>query len=126
MTLLVKEDTSNTYTSNNPYWAAVDAQDRDVLAREQHRSFFEDSQHQARVEQVSEILRRFFKRHPDFITARGVNRRRPFETVKMEWVGNILTRTARAVKNRELYEPLLALENVEVISKNGHLTVRVY
>jgi hypothetical protein len=37
-----------------------------------------------------------------------------------------LNRMPSAVKQKELYGPLNDLGNVDVISKNGHLIVRVY
>lgn len=126
MATLIAEDTTTTRKSSNPLGSYLDAKERDAIAKEQHKGFFDTDEHVDRLVAVSDVLKGFFGRSPDYITARGINRKRPFENVKYEHVGSILSRTPADVKNARLYAPLLALGNVEVISKNGHLTVRVF
>lgn len=126
MLALVNEDTRNSITSPNPYGSWLNAQERDAIARKQHQSFFDTDDHVDRVVAVCDVLKAFFERSPCYITARGINRQRPFENIKYQHVGRVLSKTPTPVKNDRLYAPLLALGNVEVISKNGHLSVRVY
>lgn len=122
---LVKEDTVTRTRSSNPLGSYIDARDRAKMAMTLHTEFFNDHKHVDRVADVISIMRNFFGRGPDYITPRGINRK-PFEAVKIQEVGHILSRTKAAVKNANLYAPLIALGDVEVISKNGHLTVRVF
>ena len=79
-----------------------------------------------RVVAAANIMTAFFGRAPNYYTARGLGSRKPFENIKYEDVGYFLSRTKVAEKNARLYKPLLDMGNVEVISKNGHLVVRVY
>lgn len=124
--LLVQEDTVNSTRSPNPLGSYLDARERDAIARKQHELFFDTDAHVDRVIAVCDILKAFFKRSPNYLTARGINSNKPFENIKYQDVGSLLSRTPIAVKNERLYGPLLALGNVQVISKNGHLTVRIY
>lgn len=124
--LLVQEDTTNLHRSANPFLAAKDAQDRAELAKKLHKDFFESEEHIDRLDAVSDIIFNFFGQRPTYFTPRGIGRQPPFENVKIEHVGRLLSRTKIEAKNQNLYEPLLALNDVEVISKNGHLSVRVY
>jgi hypothetical protein len=126
MHTLVKEETVNTTKSCNPLGSFLDAQERSKQAFKQHKNKFDTNQHVDRVVQVCNILEKFFGRPVTYLTYRGIGTRKPFENIKMEQVGHILSRTPTNVKNDNLYAPLLALGNVEVLSKNGHLTVRVY
>lgn len=123
--MLIKEDTVTHTRSGNPLGSYIDARERAKMAMELHQDFFNDPTHLDRVADVISIMRNFFGRGPDYITPRGINRK-PFEAVKIQEVGHILSRTKLDVKNERLYAPLLAIGNVEVISKNGHLTVRVF
>ena len=126
MGTLIKEDTDTVRTSSNPLGSYIDARERGKLALAQHEAFFNSDAHMDRVDAVCDILKSFFGRAPDYITPRGINRKRPFENIKMNQVGWFLNRFKAEEKNQRLYAPLLALGNVEVISKNGHLTVRVF
>jgi hypothetical protein len=62
------------------------------------------------------------------LTYRGLGKqaKKPFENIKVEQIGHVLSRTPIARKNENLYTPLFAIGNVDVVSKNGHLIVRVY
>jgi hypothetical protein len=123
--LLVKEETSTTVKSHNPLFAYIDASNRGKQALEAHSDFFESDEHVDRLEAVANIFKDFFGRLPSYYTPRGLGRK-PFEAVKIDDVGRILSRTKMDVKIERLYKPLLELKNTEVISKNGHLIVRVY
>lgn len=126
--LLVNEDTRNTTVAVNPVFAYFDAAAKGKAALNTHKDFFESDEHLDRLDQVSYIIESFFGSKPNYFTPRGLGRnsKNPFEAVKIEHVGRVLSRTKAEVKNARLYAPLLGLGNVEVISKNGHLTVRVY
>jgi len=126
MNTLVKEDTKTVRTSSNPLGSYIDAKARGKIALAQHEAFFHSDAHLDRLDAVCGILKSFFGQAPSYITPRGVNRKRPFENVKMNEVGWFLNRFKAEEKNERLYAPLLALDNVEVISKNGHLTVRIF
>jgi hypothetical protein len=122
--LIIQED-STTVKSSNPYGSYLDADARDKAAREALKSVFDTDAHVDRVIAVGEIIKRFFDRYPSYHTAR-FGRSKPFENVKISDVGMTLNRKPAAVKLEQLYGPLNALGNVDVISKNGHLIVRVY
>lgn len=124
--LLVNEDNVTRTHASNPLGAYIDAKERGKAAMAQHTEFFESDEHLNRLDEVSAIVKQFFGRFPDYTTPRGLNRKRPFESVKVAEVGRILSKTPIAVKNEKLYKPLLSLGNVEVQSKNGHLLIRVY
>lgn len=126
MKTLIAEDTVNTTKSCNPLGSFLDARDRSKQAFEQHRNKFDSAKHIDRVVEVCSIMEKFFGRPVSYLTYRGIGTRKPFENIKMEQVGHILSRTPAAKKNENLYAPLQALGDVEVISKNGHLYVRVY
>ena len=124
--LLVNEDNVTHTHASNPLGAYVNAKERGAAAMKQHKEFFESDQHLDRLDAVAGIIKEFFGRFPDYNTPRGLNRKRPFEAVKVADVGRILSKTPTAVKNERLYKPLLDLGNIEVQSKNGHLIIRVY
>ena len=126
MPTLIKEETVNSVKSPNPFGSYLDAQERSKEAYNAHRSLFDTDQHVDRVEQVCQILENFFGFPVSYLTYRGLGTRKPFESIKMNQVGHILSKRSITVKNENLYKPLLALGNVEVKSKNGHLTVNVY
>lgn len=123
---LVKEETSNSYRSQNPLGSYLDANNRSQQAFELHKSLFDSDEHVDRVVAVNDIITKFFGHPPHYRTYRGLGSRRPFESVKVANVGHILSRISIERKNAELYAPLLAMEGVKVISKNGHLTIHVY
>jgi hypothetical protein len=123
--LLIQEDAKSTNTSPNPLGSYLDAVERDAAARAALKNVFDTDAHVDRVVAVGAIIKRFFDRYPSYHTAR-VGRGKPFENVKISDVGAILNRKTAAVKMADLYGPLEALGNVDVISKNGHLIVRVY
>lgn len=123
--LLVNEDNRTTYRAVNALGAYVDATNRGKIAMKQHNRFFNSNNHLDRIEAVTSIIKKFFNRYPDYTTPRGINGR-PFEAIKISDVGRVLSRTPISVKNNELYAPLLALGNIDVKSKNGHLIVRIY
>lgn len=128
MYTVVKEDTVNTTRSCNPVGSLLDARDRSQQAFLKHHKKFSSTQHIDRVVQVCNVIERFFGRPVTYLTYRGLGTqaKKPFENIKMEQIGHILSRTPTKIKNENLYAPLLALGNVEVVSKNGHLIVRVY
>lgn len=128
MQALVREDTLNTVRSCNPMGSLLDARDKSDQAFRLHHKKFNSTQHIDRVVAVCKILERFFNCKVTYLTYRGLGKyaKKPFENIKMEQVGHILSRTPTARKNENLYAPLQALGDVEVISKNGHLIVRVY
>jgi len=123
---LVNEDTVTSRRSANPLGSYIDAKVRGKIAVEQHKKFFNSDDHLDRLTKACDILKQFFGRNPDYITPRGVNRSRPFENIKFQQVGWFLNRFKAEEKNARLYKPLMDLGDVEVISKNGHLTVRIY
>lgn len=125
MTTLVNEDLTIAYVSSNPRGSWLDATERDRNARKSNPKFFNNTAHLDRICAVRDIIYNFFKRNPNYMTARGFGRR-PFETVKILDVGPFLNKKSSNEKNEQLYQPLLNLGNVEVISKHGHLTVRIY
>ena len=124
--LLVNEDNVTRTHASNPLHAYLNAKERGAAAIAQHTEFFESDDHIDRLDAVAAIIKEFFGRFPDYTTPRGLNRKRPFESVKVADVGRILTRTPTAVKNDKLYKPLLELGNIEVQSKNGHLLIKVF
>lgn len=123
---LINEDTSTTVRSSNPLGSYLDARERSKTAYDAHKTLFDTDAHIDRVAAVCEILERFFGHPPSYLTYRGLGTRRPFENIKVANVGHILSRISADRKNDELYKPLLALGNVTPVSKNGHLTIRVY
>jgi hypothetical protein len=122
--LIIQEDTT-TVKSSNPYGSYLDAEARDKAARIALKNVFDTDAHVDRIVAVGDIIKRFFDRYPSYYTAR-FGRSKPFENVKISDVGMTLNRMPSAVKQKELYGPLNDLGNVDVISKNGHLIVRVY
>ena len=126
MKTLVAEDTTCSVRSSYPYGSYLDAKERDAIARKQNAKFFDTDEHVDRVVAACAIMKKFFGTNPSYITARGINGRKPFENIKYEHVGTKLSRTPIKTKNKELYAPLLDLGNIQVLSKNGHLTVRVF
>jgi hypothetical protein len=123
--LLIREEANPTNTSPNPLGSYLDAKERDRAARATLKDLLDTDEHVDRVVAVGAIIKRFFDRYPSYHTARP-NRGKPFEGVKIADVGAMLSRKPTEVKQAELYGPLEALGNVDVISKNGHLMVRVY
>ena len=121
-----KEDTVVARTAPNALGAYLNATYRAKEAELQHSEFFNSKKHNDRVDEAVEILSEFFDRNPDYITPRGVRRNLPFENVKMQDVGRMLSRINRDQKWENLYAPLIAMGDVDVISANGHLLVRVY
>lgn len=128
MNTLVYEDTVNTTRSCNPRGSLLNALDRSEQAFLKHHKKFNSKTHIDRVARVCDILENFFNFKVTYLTYRGLGKfaKKPFENVKIEQVGHILNRRTTKVKNDDLYAPLLALGNIEVVSKNGHLIVRVY
>lgn len=128
MQTLIHEDTANTTRSCNPMGSAINAADRSEQAFLKHHKKFYSKTHIDRTAAICVILEKFFGCPASHLTYRGLGRqaKRPFENIKMTQVGHILSRTPTAIKNQNLYGPLQALGNVEVISKNGHLIVRNY
>ena len=122
--LIIQED-ATTVKSSNPLGSYLDAQERDAAARAALKNVFDTDAHVDRIVAVGDIIKRFFDRYPSYYTAR-FGRSKPFENVKISDVGMTLNRMPAAVKQKELYGPLNDLGNVDVISKNGHLIVRVY
>jgi hypothetical protein len=128
MQTIVREETTNTTRSCNPLGSLLDARDKSDRAYLLHHKKFNSPAHIDRVVAVCQILENFFNCKVTYLTYRGLGKfaKKPFENIKMEQVGHILSRTPVARKNENLYGPLMALGNVEVVSKNGHLIVRVY
>lgn len=126
MLTLINEETSNSTRSYNPLGSYLDANNRSQAAFEAHKALFDSDEHVDRVAKVADIITAFFGHPPHYFTYRGLGTRRPFESIKVANVGYILGRMRAEKKNAELYGPLLAMDGVQVISKNGHLTVRVY
>lgn len=124
--LLVQEDLNTTHTVQNSLGAYLDAIYRGNEAAGQHKEFFDTDTHVDRVCAVSDIIKDFFGHRPDYYTKRGLNRKKPFEAVKVCDAQFALKRAKLAEKNAKLYGPLLALGNIEVNVDNGHLIVRVY
>jgi hypothetical protein len=91
-----------------------------------HKSLFDTDKHVKRVEAVANIIQSFFGHPPHYYTYRGRGNRTPFESIKVANVGHILSKISVEKKNAELYGPLLAMQGVKPISKNGHFTVKVY
>jgi hypothetical protein len=128
MSVLNKEDSVTTRTASNALGAYLNAMQRDREAVEKHSELFKDPVHEARVNDVCDLLEEFFERNVDYITARGLGNRNnfPFDAIKMESVGAKLSRMAKQHKWDKLYGPLAAIGDLDVVSDNGHLTVRVY
>ena len=124
--ILFKEDTEVAKTAPNPLGAWINANQRDREAVTQHSDFFNSESHLERVDQVCDILEEFFEREVDYITARGLNRNLAFDNVKMASVGAQLSKISKKIKWDYLYGPLYNLGDVDVISNNGHLLVRIY
>lgn len=123
---LINEDTSNTVRSSNPLGSYLDARERSKAAYDAHKTLFDTDEHVDRVAAVCNIVERFFGHPPSYLTYRGLGTRKPFENIKVANVGHILSKISIERKNAELYAPLLAMEGVKVIPKNGHLTIHVY
>jgi hypothetical protein len=128
MQTLINEDTVNATRSCNPLGSLLDARDKSDQAFRRHHKKFNSPKHIDRVVAVCQIMEKFFNCKVTYLTYRGLGKfaKKPFENIKMEQVGHILSRTPNVIKNQNLYSPLQALGDVEVISKNGHLIVRVY
>ena len=128
MQALIAEDTVTRTRSCNPMGAALNADARSEQAFLKHHKKFNSTNHIDRTAAICIILEKFFGHPANHFTYRGLGRqaKRPFENIKMTQVGHILSRTPNVIKNQNLYQPLQALGNVEVISKNGHLIVRNY
>lgn len=128
MHTIVKEETVNTTRSCNPYGSYLNAVDRSEQAFLKHHKKFNSQMHIDRAAAVCAIIEKFFGHPVTHLTYRGLGKqaKKPFENIKVEQIGHILSRTPTVRKNDNLYAPLFALGNVEVVSKNGHLIVRVY
>lgn len=126
MPTLISEDTVNRTRSCNPTGSYIDARERSKEAYINHKALFNSIPHLDRVQAVSTIVENFFGHPPTYYTYRGIGSRKPFESIKVEQVGHVLSKRSVAVKNSDLYGPLLALGNVKVSSKNGHLLIKVY
>jgi hypothetical protein len=122
---IVEEHETNT-VSPNPLGSYLNAKERSSEAFEKHMKLFDSEAHLDRVAAVCDILEGFFGCPPSYLTYRGLGSRRPFENIKVEQCGHVLRRERTAVKEDKLYNPLKALGNIEVVSKNGHFSVRVY
>jgi hypothetical protein len=123
--LQLKEETQTTRRAANPLGAFLNAKERDKQAYEQHKNIFDTDNHVDRVAAVCDKINEFFGRNPNYITRRGLGRRKPFEAIKISDVGTVLSRTPMPVKAR-FYESLTQMGKVEVNSTNGHLIVRVF
>jgi hypothetical protein len=123
--ITIKEDTVTTHRGNgiSTYLNAVY---RGREAMEDHPGFFDSDEHMDRLDAITDILKSFFGRNPDYFQPRGLGGRKPFESVKMADVGRFLNKKSKEEKSQYLYEPLLALGNIKVKSTNGHLLVSVY
>ena len=121
-----KEDTVVARTAPNALGAYLNAKYRDAEAVAQHKDFFDSPAHKKRINKVCDILEEFFERSVDYITARGLNRNLAFDNVKMQAVGPQLSKINKQKKWDNLYAPLMEIGDVDVISANGHLLVRVY
>ena len=126
MHTLINEETSTRVRSHNPLGSYLDANNRSQAAYDAHKDLFDTDEHVDRVKAVEIIIQRFFGHLPSYYTYRGLGTRRPFESIKVANVGWKLSKIRIEEKNTKLYKPLLDLGNVEVISKNGHLAIRVY
>ncbi len=126
MLTLINEDTTNSIRSHNPLGSYLDANSRSQAAYDAHKDLFDTDEHVDRVVKVTDIIKSFFGHPPHYFTYRGLGTRRPFESIKVADVGHILSKISIERKNAELYAPLLAMERVKVIPKNGHLTIHVY
>lgn len=95
---------------------ALDVQRRGQIAQQLNADFFDDPEHQDRVERTQAIVSAFFNGAKLYVNQRGINRR-PFTVVKVErpLFPNHLTRQQR---EDQLYAPLRAL-NVEVVFARG-------
>lgn len=124
--MLVQEDLNTTRKMGNGLGAYLNANYRSDEAAEQHPAFFDTDTHVDRVCAVSDIIKDFFGHRPNYYTKRGLNRKKPFEAVKVCDAHFKLKRTKLEDKNAKLYGPLLALGNIEVNVDNGHLIVRVF
>jgi hypothetical protein len=120
------EDTTTARRAANPLGAYLNARYRSIDAEIQHAGFFDSAKHAARLDAVKSTLRAFFGKDVDYVTARGLNRSLPFHNVKMGDVGAKLSKMSKDAKWQGLYAPLLALGDVDVLSTNGHLLVRIY
>lgn len=121
----IKEETTTTRTGNG-LGSYLNAVYRGEEAKDVHPGFFDSDEHLDRLDAVTDILRSFFGRNPDYFTPRGLGGRKPFETVKMADVGRFLNKKSKEEKSQYLYEPLMALGNIKVKSTNGHILVSVY
>ena len=124
--LLVQEDTTNSHKVKNSLGAYLNATYRSEEAGDKHSKLFDTDEHVDRINAVSDIIKDFFGHRPDYYTKRGLGSRTPFEAIKVCDAGIKLKRTSIADKNAKLYEPLLALGNVQIKADNGHLIVRVF
>jgi hypothetical protein len=120
------EDSTSTRRATNPLGAYLNACYRSIDAEIQHAEFFDSAEHTARLDSVKSTLRKFFGKDVDYVTARGLNRSLPFHNVKMGDVGTKLSKMSKDAKWKNLYAPLLAFGDVDVLSTNGHLLVRIY
>ena len=122
------KDNSNSHHSGKAAWLAwYDAEKRSNAAKKMHNEFFESDAHMDCLFAVMDITKDFFGTAPNYITARGMGERKPFEVVKYHGVGSRLScHPLRARKQHDLFDKLAKIPNIKVVNKNGHLSVQIH
>jgi hypothetical protein len=122
------KDTGNSHHSGQAaFWAWHDAERRSSAAKKKHKKFFQSNEHVDRLFAVMDITKAFFGTAPNYITARGLGQRKPFEVVKYHGVGSRLSNhPLRARKQKDLYDKLAAIPNIKIVNKDGHFSVQIH
>jgi hypothetical protein len=68
----------------NPMAALIDVRERDNLAYQQHRAFFDNPEHQKRVAQVQQLVDGWFTVRKAVYVNRRFGHKRPFTVVKVD------------------------------------------
>ena len=80
----VEDNTIDTHKATCGWSAKQDAMLRNLAAIDDHRDFFTDSEHTAKVEKVVEIVNNFFRVKKGVYVNYRTNRGKPFTAVKVD------------------------------------------
>lgn len=118
--------TIETEESKNPQWAVIDVHQRSLDAIDRYPDFFNDPAHEARVDAVESIVKKFFPVRNGMYRNHRVGRGKPFTVVKVD-KPNFPNHLSKADRDKLYYDPLAKLNIEPIFSKrtNSYL-YRVY